>query len=179
MKYKVGDKVWLRCDLENKECYGCKVWVDVMLKGCKVTIKRKDESGYYTLKEEEEREYSYTDEMIAGYADEVAQSYGIPYCWLKTDDDTNNYNKSEKEKTMELTKPKTKLEKDACAKAKKDAVEKALLEKSEEYATHMTEYIRLNDKRIFHEKKIKEVNDQMKDMEDKLGITAADKKDLF
>ena len=62
MKYKVGDVVKVRQDLELGKRYGTNYFVEEMRSYEKVTIEEV-ESGYYTV---EENYYNYTDEMIEG-----------------------------------------------------------------------------------------------------------------
>ena len=62
MKYKVGDKVWLRDDLKVDECYGSRYWNNTMLTNKIVTIEDCiDTIHLYYVKE---GLCGYTDEMI-------------------------------------------------------------------------------------------------------------------
>lgn len=65
MKYKVGDKVRVREDLEVDEWYGREVFVSKMmlLKGKEVTISYIDSYGYYRVKEDSEN-LRWTEEML-------------------------------------------------------------------------------------------------------------------
>ena len=71
MKYKVGDKVRVREDLEVGEWYGKEVFVSKMtlLKGKEVTISYIDSYGYYRVKEDSEN-LRWTDEMFSGKVSE-------------------------------------------------------------------------------------------------------------
>lgn len=60
MRYKVGDRVWLRDDLENEICYGKYFWVTEKKKDCIVTIKRVYSVSYDII----EDSWLYTEEMI-------------------------------------------------------------------------------------------------------------------
>ncbi len=63
MKFKVGDKVRVRKDLEDGKEYGTQDYYNVMgLKGEEVTIKEVY-SDYYEIEEDKEY-YSWTDEML-------------------------------------------------------------------------------------------------------------------
>ena len=66
MKYKVGDKVRVRKDLEVGRAYGCRAFVESMeaLLGKVVTIKYVS-SEHYELEEDKEY-FDWTDEMIEG-----------------------------------------------------------------------------------------------------------------
>ncbi len=61
MKYKVGDKVYLRDDLTNETIYGGLGWYDSMIKGQWVEI-RKELYSDYSIKED--TTYNYSEEMI-------------------------------------------------------------------------------------------------------------------
>lgn len=61
MKYKVGDKVYLRDDLTNETVYGGLGWYDSMIKGQWVEI-RKYYDNNYSIKED--TTYNYSEEMI-------------------------------------------------------------------------------------------------------------------
>ena len=66
MKYKVGDKVRVREDLEVNKAYGEEVFVSQMtpLKGKEVTISYIDSYGYYRVKEDSVK-LRWTDEMLS------------------------------------------------------------------------------------------------------------------
>jgi hypothetical protein len=61
MKYKAGDKVYLRDDLTNETVYGGLGWYDSMIKGQWVEI-RKELYSDYSIKED--TTYNYSEEMI-------------------------------------------------------------------------------------------------------------------
>jgi hypothetical protein len=61
MKYKVGDRVYLRDDLTNKTIYGGLGWYDSMIKGQWAEI-RKYYDNDYSIKED--TTYNYSEEMI-------------------------------------------------------------------------------------------------------------------
>ena len=66
MKYKVGDKVRVREDLEVNKAYGEEVFVSQMtpFKGKEVTISYIDSYGYYRIKEDS-KGLRWTDEMLS------------------------------------------------------------------------------------------------------------------
>ena len=66
MKYKVGDKVRVRSDLETTVMYGVLCVIDEMLKEKIVTIKFVHD-GYYKVAEDG---YKWTDEMLEGLVEE-------------------------------------------------------------------------------------------------------------
>lgn len=66
MRYKVGDKVRVRRDLETAVMYGVLCVVDEMLKKKIVTIKSVHD-GYYKVVEDD---YKWTDEMLEGLVEE-------------------------------------------------------------------------------------------------------------
>jgi hypothetical protein len=61
MRYKVGDKVYLRDDLTNETVYGGLGWYDSMIKGQWAEI-RKYYDNNYSIKED--TTYNYSEEMI-------------------------------------------------------------------------------------------------------------------
>ena len=65
MKYKIGDKVRVREDLEVNKVYGEEVFVSQMtpLKGKEVTISYTYSDGYYRIKEDS-KGLRWTDEML-------------------------------------------------------------------------------------------------------------------
>ena len=65
MKYKVGDKVLLRDDLEIGKEYGKDSYEEDMLKGEIVTIKQ-IYGSFYSIGDG----WNYTDEMIIGLAED-------------------------------------------------------------------------------------------------------------
>lgn len=66
MKYKVGDKVRVRRDLETTVMYGVLCAIDEMLKEKIVTIKSVHD-GYYKVAEDG---YKWTDEMLEGLVED-------------------------------------------------------------------------------------------------------------
>lgn len=66
MKYKIGDKVRVRRDLETTVMYGVLCAIDEMLKEKIVTIKSVHD-GYYKVAEDG---YKWTDEMLEGLVEE-------------------------------------------------------------------------------------------------------------
>lgn len=66
MRYKVGDKVRVRSDLETAVMYGVLCVVDEMLKKKIVTIKSVRD-GYYKVVEDD---YKWTDEMLEGLVED-------------------------------------------------------------------------------------------------------------
>ena len=84
-KYKIGDRVKIREDLEENKKYGCQIFVDSMceVRGLTLTIDRVNDNDTYRMKE---IGYNWTDEMIEGLAEEtinkkmlevVFKKYGI------------------------------------------------------------------------------------------------------
>ena len=67
MKYKIGDKVLVRPDLEEGKTYGDEVVMSDMLylKGKIVTIEHVDHPDYYRIKEDPDQ-WHWTDEMFIG-----------------------------------------------------------------------------------------------------------------
>ena len=65
MKYKVGDKVRVRSDLEESETYGDQTFVKQMekYKGKLVTISEEHPRFYY-IKEDKDENWCWTDEMF-------------------------------------------------------------------------------------------------------------------
>lgn len=65
MKYKVGDKVRVRSDLEESETYGDQTFVKQMekYKGKLVTISE-EHPGFYYIKEDKDENWCWTDEMF-------------------------------------------------------------------------------------------------------------------
>jgi hypothetical protein len=66
MRYKVGDKVYLRDDLENNERYEHIYWNDNMLKNKLVTISKikEYENLCYLKMKEDNGKYNYSNKMI-------------------------------------------------------------------------------------------------------------------
>lgn len=73
MKYKVGDKVRVRRDLETAVMYGVLCATYEMLKEKIVTIKSVHD-GYYKVVEDD---YKWTDEMFEGLAEELTAEEAI------------------------------------------------------------------------------------------------------
>ena len=66
MKYKIGDKVLVRLDLEENKKYGDEVVISDMLdfKGKIVTIEHVDYPNHYRIKEDPDQ-WHWTDEMFS------------------------------------------------------------------------------------------------------------------
>lgn len=73
MRYKVGDKVRVRSDLENAVMYGVLCATYEMSKKKIVTIKSVHD-GYYKVVEDD---YKWTDEMLEGLAEELTAEEAI------------------------------------------------------------------------------------------------------
>lgn len=75
MKYKIGDKVLVRLDLEEGKKYGDEVVMSDMLsfRGKIVTIEHVDHPNYYRIKEDPDQWY-WTDEMFSGNESEEIKS---------------------------------------------------------------------------------------------------------
>lgn len=75
MKYKIGDKVLVRSDLEENKKYGDKVVISDMLyfKGKIVTIEHVDYPNHYRIKEDPDQ-WHWTDEMFSGNESEEIKS---------------------------------------------------------------------------------------------------------
>ena len=71
MRYKVGDKVRVRSDLEESETYGGQTFVKQMekYKGKLVTI-LEERPRFYYIKEDKDENWCWTDEMFEGLAEE-------------------------------------------------------------------------------------------------------------
>lgn len=71
MRYKVGDKVRVRSDLEESETYGDQTFVKQMekYKGKLVTISEEHPRFYY-IKEDKDENWCWTDEMFEGLAED-------------------------------------------------------------------------------------------------------------
>lgn len=69
-KYKIGDRVKIREDLELNEKYGAHYFVDTMseMRGLTLTIDEVYDDGTYRVKE---IGYNWTEEMIEGLAEET------------------------------------------------------------------------------------------------------------
>ena len=75
MKYKIGDKVLVRSDLEEGKKYGDEVVMSDMLffKGKIVTIEHIDHPNCYRIKEDPDQ-WHWTDEMFVGKESEEIKS---------------------------------------------------------------------------------------------------------
>lgn len=75
MKYKIGDKVLVRSDLEESKKYGNAVVMSNMLyfKGKIVTIEHVDHFNCYRIKEDPDQ-WHWTDEMFVGKESEEIKS---------------------------------------------------------------------------------------------------------
>ena len=81
MKYKIGDKVLVRSDLEEGKKYGDEVVMSDMLffKGKIVTIEHVDHPNDYRIKEDPDQ-WHWTDEMFDEKESEEIKSEYLPYC---------------------------------------------------------------------------------------------------
>lgn len=81
MKYKIGDKVLVRSDLEEGKKYGNEVVMSDMLffKGKIVTIEHVDHPDCYRIKEDPDQ-WHWTDEMFDEKESEEIKSEYLPYC---------------------------------------------------------------------------------------------------
>ena len=79
----------------------------------------------------------------------------------------------------ELEKPKTGMERDALKSAKELVIGNAITVKERKYAVAMVGYLDIMSNITFHEEKLAELKNEAKKHENKLGITAEDKKKLF
>ena len=75
MKYKIGDRVLVRSDLEEGKKYGDEVVMSDMLyfKGKIVTIEHVDYPNHYRIKEDPDQ-WHWTDEMFSGKESEEVKS---------------------------------------------------------------------------------------------------------
>ena len=80
MKYKIGDKVLVRPDLEEGETYGDEVVMSDMLyfKGKIVTIEHVDHPNCYRIKEDPDQ-WHWTDEMFSEKTSEEVKSEYLSY----------------------------------------------------------------------------------------------------
>ena len=77
MKYKIGDKVFVRSDLEEGKKYGDEVVISDMLyfKGKIVTIEHVDYPNHYRIKEDPDQ-WHWTDEMFSeNKSEEIKSEY--------------------------------------------------------------------------------------------------------
>ena len=81
MKYKIGDKVLVRSDLEEGKTYGDEVVMSDMLyfKGKIVTIEHVDYPNCYRIKEDPDQ-WHWTDEMFDEKESEEIKSEYLSYC---------------------------------------------------------------------------------------------------
>ena len=91
MKYKIGDKVLVRSDLEEGKIYGDEVVMSDMLyfKGKIVTIEHVDHPNCYRIKEDPDQ-WHWTDEMFIG-----KESKEIKSEYLSDFDSNKIYNPSD------------------------------------------------------------------------------------
>ena len=92
------------------------------------------------------------------------QEFGTKYCFGHGD--------IEVIKEVQMEKPETQLEKNALAEAKKKAIEQEIGNKAVGYENAMKEYISLERQAQSYRKKADE-------LAEKLGVTVAEKKELF
>ena len=80
MKYKIGDKVLVRSDLEEGKTYGDEVVMSDMLyfKGKIVTIEHVDHPNHYRIKEDLDQ-WHWTDEMFSEKESEKVKSEYLSY----------------------------------------------------------------------------------------------------
>lgn len=78
MKYKVGDKVRVRSDLEESKMYGCQSFLKQMekYKGKLVTISE-EYTGFYYIKEDKDENWCWTDEMFEPVEEELTAEEAI------------------------------------------------------------------------------------------------------
>ena len=81
-KYKIGDRVKIREDLNENERYGCQIFVDSMceVRGLTLTIDRVNDNDTYRMKE---IGYNWTDEMIEGLAEETIDKKMLEFVFKK------------------------------------------------------------------------------------------------
>ena len=82
MKYKIGDRVKIREDLNENERYGCQIFVDSMceVRGLTLTIDRVNDNDTYRMKE---IGYNWTEEMIEGLAEETINKKLLEFVFKK------------------------------------------------------------------------------------------------
>ena len=80
MKYKIGDKVLVKSDLEEGKTYGDEVVMSDMLyfKGKIVTIEHVDHPNYYRIKEDPDQ-WHWTGEMFSEKTSEEVKSEYLSY----------------------------------------------------------------------------------------------------
>ena len=81
-KYKIGDRVKIREDLEENKKYGAHYFVDAMCKmrGLTLTIDKEYKDGTYRM---EEIGYNWTEEMIEGLAEETIDKKMLEFVFKK------------------------------------------------------------------------------------------------
>ena len=81
-KYKIGDRVKIRKDLEVNEKYGAHYFVDTMseMRGLTLTIDEVYDDGTYRVKE---IGYNWTEEMIEGLAEETINKKMLEFVFKK------------------------------------------------------------------------------------------------
>lgn len=78
MKYKVGDKVRVRSDLEESETYGCQAFLKQMEKYKGKLVKISEEHpGFYYIKEDKDENWCWTDEMFEPVEEELTAEEAI------------------------------------------------------------------------------------------------------
>ena len=87
--------------------------------------------------------------------------------------------KNNEVKKMEIEKPKTQLEKTACERAKKDAIESAIEDKQRIYKAAMDRLVILKSEIDLKEELLMKCKDEYKDLAGKLEVTEKDEKSLF
>lgn len=97
-KYKIGDRVKIREDLEVNEKYGSHYFVDTMgeMRGLTLTIDEEYEDGTYRMKE---IGYNWTEEMIEGLSEESINKKLLEFVFKK-------YNVTKEELEREMNKDK-------------------------------------------------------------------------
>ena len=97
-KYKIGDRVKIRKDLEENKKYGAHYFVDTMCKmrGLTLTINEEYDDGTYRM---EEIGYNWTEEMIEGLAEETINKKLLEFVFKK-------YNVTKEELEREMNKDK-------------------------------------------------------------------------
>lgn len=81
-KYKIGDRVKIREDLEENKKYGAHYFVDTMgkMRGLTLTIDEVYDDGTYRVKE---IGYNWTEEMIEGLAEETINKKMLEFVFKK------------------------------------------------------------------------------------------------
>lgn len=83
-KYKIGDRVKIREDLEVNEKYGAHYFVDTMseMRGLTLTIDEEYDDGTYRMRE---MGYNWTEEMIEGLSEESINKKLLEFVFKKYD----------------------------------------------------------------------------------------------